>query len=123
MVAGARAAYGRYEVPLAIELAKAAIAGGAGFDAVEVLAASHAVSEDPIRALEVLAEARPGLTNNDERIRAAQTEAVVRFTRLYQSSADDALRQEGLSVPRSESRVALPMAAAMLFGPVASNGP
>ncbi|WP_344664309.1 AAA family ATPase [Catenulispora yoronensis] len=115
MVAGARAAYGRYEVPLAIELAKAAIAGGAGFDAVEVLAASHAVSEDPIRALEVLAEARPGLTNNDERIRAAQTEAVVRFTRLYQSSADDALRQEGLSVPRSESRVALPMAAAMLF--------
>ncbi|WP_239311074.1 MULTISPECIES: helix-turn-helix transcriptional regulator [unclassified Frankia] len=91
LVRAGRTAYARFDLSLAGELARAALAAGGGFDAVDLRASILGFTGEPEQAIELLNSAEPALKTDEQRIRWSIARGMIEFGMLNDPTAAERL--------------------------------
>ncbi|MGW0507518.1 AAA family ATPase [Micromonospora sp. NPDC003241] len=107
LLAGAVQAFARYDVPLTVQLARAALDAGGGYDAAELLATILMLCERPHEALQVLDHVRDELADERRRSRWLTVRGMVTYWSLGDESTIDTLAEAAVSLtdPGHQARV------------------
>ncbi|MFC7548056.1 LuxR C-terminal-related transcriptional regulator [Plantactinospora sp. GCM10030261] len=107
LLAAAAQAFGRYDVPLAARLARAAMDTGGGFDAAELLATILMFSDQPDEAIRVLDAVANQCTTGARRARWLTARGMVTYWGLRQESTVEEISKaaEELPDPADRARV------------------
>ncbi|WP_322770014.1 AAA family ATPase, partial [Frankia sp. Cr1] len=91
LVRAGRTAYARFDLSLAGELAKAAMAAGGGFDAIELRASILGFTGEPQQAIELLNSAEFALEVDEQRTRWSAARGMIEFGMLNDPTAAERL--------------------------------
>ncbi|WP_431729129.1 AAA family ATPase [Verrucosispora sp. TAA-831] len=107
LLAGAMQAFARYDVPLTVQLARAALDAGGGHDAAELLATILMLCERPHEALQVLDQVRDEPADERRRSRWLTVRGMVTYWSLGDESTADTLAEAAVPMtdPGHQARV------------------